>query len=496
MFKLSRSIIMLIAAIFILTSLISCSSDNQNNQENPANDSNVSNDKNNTTENVTEAPTEDLYKTDYLPEENYGGCDFTILTFEDGGSGTNLFIAEEQIGEVVHDALYKRNLTVEERFNIRIKGIGLGWGETPKAVQKSVNAGDHSYDLLVLHTLEACAPLLNNGLAYNWLKVPHVDLDKPWYEQSVRDLMEINGYLPYIVSDFNYGSYPYTFAMVFNKSFVQKYALENPYDLVRNGDWTLDKFGEMVKSISQDVNGDGMYDERDLYGLVTDDGIYPTNFTPAIGELFVRKTADNGLELSVYSEKHINLVNKLYDIYFVGNSTIVYKWDEPSPIPIEDNRSFIHTTTLSALPYMRSLDVEFGILPYPKYDKQQEKYLTSVDGRGTVLALPVDTVDLEKAGMIVEALSAESRRYVVPAYYDIALKHKDIRDEESGEMLDIIFAGRIYDLGYMYDSGICRILMPLIQKRSSDLTSLYEKDSGRWQRFYDKIAEKYAAALN
>ena len=42
---------------------------------------------------------------------------------------------------------------------------------------------------------------------------------------------------------------------------------------------------------------------------------------------------------------------------------------------------------------------------------------------------------------------------VIPAYYDVQLKTKIARDDESSEMLDIIFAGRKYDLGSIYDWG-------------------------------------------
>ena len=44
----------------------------------------------------------------------------------------------------------------------------------------------------------------------------------------------------------------------------------------------------------------------------------------------------------------------------------------------------------------------------------------------------------------------------VPAYYDVALTGKHIRDEDSAEMLDIILDGRVFDLGYIYNVGTSR----------------------------------------
>ena len=480
-----------IATAMILTFFISCSNNQSQSDTGKNDDVNV----NETTgDDGDPAPEIDLYSTDYLPEKDYEGYEFSILTFEDHISGTNMFIAEEQIGEVLNDALYTRNAVVEERFNVKIKGVGVAWGESSRLVDRSIKAGDQPYDLLLLHAVDSCASLLNNQCVYNWQNVPGIDLGKPWYNQSISDLVEVNGYLPYIVSDFCYGSYPFTYAMVFNKRYVSDYNLENPYDLVRSGDWTLDKFTEMIKMFSEDVNGDGKFDVNDSYGYVTDFWLYNANFIYSTGNLCAQKTADGQIELTLYSEKLTSLIEKLYDICYEGNNTFQYDIYAPCTLPIDQNRSFIQSLWLYDLPSMRGMDVEFGILPCPKYDKQQENYLTSVDARGGVLALPANTVDIERSGAITEALSAESRRYVVPAYYDVSLTVKDARDEESKEMLDILFAGRVYDIGYIYDSGAYWLMTNLLQQKKTNFASEYEKNEASYQKHYDKIAEQYNIA--
>jgi len=199
----------------------------------------------------------------------------------------------------------------------------------------------------------------------------------------------------------------------------------------------------------------------------------------------------------LYNEKSVRLVETLYDIIYVGNNT--YRFDYANSldtvIPIDQNRTFIQSLWLYDLPAMRSMEVDFGIIPYPKYDKQQGKYYTYADARGSVLALPVNSPDVEKIGVIVEALSAESKRYVVPAYYDIALTQKDIRDEESREMLDIIFAGRVYDIGYMFDSGLAWSISILLNEKKSDLTSSYEKNEAKYKKYYDGILKTYQDAV-
>lgn len=94
---------------------------------------------------------------------------------------------------------------------------------------------------------------------------------------------------------------------------------------------------------------------------------------------------------------------------------------------------------------LRNMDADFGILPYPKYDEAQKDYLARIEGI-ELTGVPV-TADTEFVSAIMEAMASESATTVVPAYYDVALKTKMTRDNDSAEMLDIIFENRVFDLG-------------------------------------------------
>ena len=65
-----------------------------------------------------------------------------------------------------------------------------------------------------------------------------------------------------------------------------------------------------------------------------------------------------------------------------------------------------------------------------------------VDGSHDILAVPITATNLERTGIITEALSAESYKRVIPAYYETALKTKYARDDESVQMLDMIANSR------------------------------------------------------
>ena len=53
----------------------------------------------------------------------------------------------------------------------------------------------------------------------------------------------------------------------------------------------------------------------------------------------------------------------------------------------------------------------------------------------------------EPVGLILEALTRDSENSVVPVYKEILLKSKYARDQGSSDMLDIIFASAVYDIG-------------------------------------------------
>ena len=61
------------------------------------------------------------------------------------------------------------------------------------------------------------------------------------------------------------------------------------------------------------------------------------------------------------------------------------------------------------------------------------------------------TANPEKSAAILQAIAYYSKEEVIPAYYDICLTGKSLRDDESSEMLDIIFGSWKMDLADAYN---------------------------------------------
>jgi hypothetical protein len=100
------------------------------------------------------------------------------------------------------------------------------------------------------------------------------------------------------------------------------------------------------------------------------------------------------------------------------------------------------------------MDTEFGIIPYPKYDKEQIEYMPHTAGIFLpIVCVPKTNADTENTGLFMEAFAYEGNKTIVPAFYENILKGKTARDDESVEMLDYIYNNIRYDTGNVFNLG-------------------------------------------
>jgi len=112
-----------------------------------------------------------------------------------------------------------------------------------------------------------------------------------------------------------------------------------------------------------------------------------------------------------------------------------------------------------------------------------------------MLGVPKSVSDPERASVIMEALAAESRYTLFPAYYDITLQRKFTRDDESAAMLDIIFGTTVYDTGAAYNFGnIWHEMSGLCGKESRGFVAFAEKYEPKVQTAIDKLVSNVEAS--
>lgn len=492
--KLKPAVSLSLILCMLLPVFASCSESKQNTDA-PSTDNTVSSPES-SEQAETEAESEERLYPD-LPDITYDGADFTIYCSSNAeyGSVKDDFTAEEYTGEPINDARYTRNLAIESKYDVKINVIqanSVGEGEGTNTIKQTVTTGDNAYDLAMLAGYSTCNLACDNFLL-DLNSVEYLDLEKPWWDQRANSDLNIGGKLFFTTGDISTADNEATYCIMYNKNMAQDYQITaNPYDMVREGTWTIDNYAQMISGVSSDIDGNGIYDDNDRYGvLIWDDSIMGVINGSGVK---CASVVDGQITLTLYSERTVDVLEKYFAFALDKQTSYAYQrsnWDDKLLVTMfQDNQALFIQQLLQLIPKLREMDADFGILPYYKYDEAQETYYNTVGSWHSVfLCFPKVQEDVERNGIITEALAAESKYTVTPAYYDVTLKEKVSRDQDSADMLDLIFETRVYDLGWYYQiGGYTESVMHLFRNYRNDFSSMYSKS--------EKMAKKAVERLN
>jgi len=438
---------------------------------------------------------------DELGERDLGGYELRVMVSEAGGRSNTVWV-EGLSGDVVDDAVFMRNAAVEDRFNCKITMAAeyQNYSKLSPLVTNSVTAGDDAYDLLSFHVV-GLGQLALNDYFYNWYDVPYVDFSKPWWSDSTVNDLTYNNICPIAIGDMALSALSAAYCVFYNKKLGEDYDFPDLYELVDDGKWTIDRAVELTKGIYQDINGNGTVDKQeDLFGYVSDSY---SNFAAYLWSFDNPIFTKNGdvLEYTYKTEKIGAIVSKLCEVFsqydgIQHDKTHVNPEGRGSNDYGRDQFAKGHAVLSNgyismSLTHFRELQDEYGILPYPKWDEAQENYYTMSDGNHEALAIPRTVQNIDAVGTITEAMCAESYKILVPAYYDVALKVKSTRDEQSIAMLDRIVESRVFDFGFVYDAskGASFIIQDLINSNRDNFESTYAKREKAITRHYNTVIE-------
>ena len=371
----------------------------------------------------------------------------------------------------VETAIYQRNELIKELYGVEVTneaylayGSTNGTGNGFQKIYTNYMSGSADFDAAMIGTGDV-ANLAQNGILWDLSSLPHMDLSKEYWDQKANEDLAVAGKMFYTTGDIGVVDNIYTHALLFNKDLIEAYDLENPYELVKNDEWTLEKLGTLVKQVGQDVDNNGIYDEKDLYGLMIWNDPMVAMLAGA-GEKIATVNDAGEIELSLYSERVVNLYDTLQNIVFdqqhvynyqydnvTGKGANISTWDKNRFSVFNENRVVFNFGALSLVESHRDSEVDFGILPYPKYDTAQKDYGHVVSGFHTQFFCIPLTADPVRSSATAELLAYYGKQYLTPAYYEKTLCGKYVRDEESTEMLDIIFGSHVFDVGVYYDLG-------------------------------------------
>lgn len=268
--------------------------------------------------------------------------------------------------------------------------------------------------------------------------------------------------------------------------------LESPYKLVKSDNWNYEKMMSMIKNAAYDANGDGKMDSEDVWGFANNSGgVINTVFVSA-GQKYIQKDADDIPYLAINNERALNALSTTVDLMYENPDVL----DNASIMDgiFSSGRSLLHVQCLQIVKRFRSMDIDFGIAPNPKYDESETSYHQGMHPIGGAFSLPaaLEADELSIAAEIFDILARISSETLIPAYYEINLTNKLLRDEESGEMLDIILTSRSYDLMHPFNwAGLTDKFNALVAKGERSFVSVYEANAEKVNIAIEETVEKF-----
>lgn len=424
-----------------------------------------------------------------LPDKTYDGRDYIILSRTEN---EKQFFVETATGDILNDSFYERNIKVEDTYGVKIsvRLIDGSWDRRDayiNSIVASVMAGDGAFNLI-----DGYAAIIGSvvmaGCLYDLVTIPHLRPSETWWSSNIMEGLSINGKVYLTPGDITTTLYDNIHCIFFNRDAAEAYNLDDPYQVVIDGRWTYDKMLSMVSGIVQDLDGNNKYDKNDFFGCSFHDDLTFNNFLFAF-RIPVTVTGDDGYpEFNLDSEEIIDLIDTLTEFAYETEGVLYLKQDPTSSnIVFTSGQCILYPELLGYGSTLRDVEIEYGVLPYPKYSEQQDGYYTTSRDGSTLFGIPTDIADVAFTGHITEALCEASHAIVIPNYYNTVLKEKYLRDTESQIMIDIMRDGLSYDFGTVYAVQLERagfMVRDCVNNRTS-YSSYYAANIKKWEAALD-----------
>ena len=445
-----------------------------------------------TEDTVTE---EDTDINDGLPEVRYDGQSFRVLT-QETAHVNDIYCEDHDTGNSIHDAVRARNIDIEERFGIDLMVEVDNFGSVNSKIDRMVKSGSDEFDLCFVHMVTGASRAIDNDFV-PFEKLPYVDLSKPWWDRQIRNGFSIGSNLMMANGDISPTSFNITSCLYFNKTLFDRYDMEYPYELVRQGKWTLDKLYELTKDMTIDGDGDGVLDpksQRDTYCMSTWFYDVPYSLYYGSGGMLVSKDENDMPYYDPNIERDSAIYQKIYNIIINNNAYFETNLSDFSNVAkvFFDGRALFYDAKLESSEDLREMDNEYGILPIPKFSELQNDYYSFVNGATSMVCVPVTCKDLERASVVIEALASGAYKTITPVLYETYLKRKVTRDADSADMIEYIVRNRVFDMGYvnLFD-GIGSFVREMLTAKKTDVSYTFQKYKRKSQSDMEKLVESY-----
>ncbi len=452
-----------------------------------------------------EQETEDRSYMHDLPDDlDYGDEVIHILYADSNGRGDEL--VDDGSESVVSVAVHDRNLLVQDQLKVVLEMFPESDSTAVvNAMKQDINSGSGDYDIVANGTYLSVQPAME-GYYVNLTPLENIDTSKSYWTQGYNDMvtftdanMQFLASGPIAISMFRY-----MFFTIYNKQLFENNGLTDLYEVVKNNEWTLDYQYSVLADHSEDVDGNGVYDDKDFYGFVTGDIISVDPYAVATDVHLINKDAETGM-LRFNTEDVARLVDVCDKVQKIYNDQSTYVYSTATKDDVQHNFIISHfgegralmATTLFwqlELNFDNLSQLSYGIAPMPKFDTLQETYNSYVQDQVTcfgISAVVGDTERQEMCAAVLESMAYHSNRLVRPAYYETALSDRYMQDPQSGEVLEMIFDTLRFDFSSscsnIFTGCVIRDnLRPILSGSSNTISS----SATGWAKNIDRTLER------
>ena len=442
-----RMTALLLAALFLGASMVSCGESAANADQVPTADSAV---QTPAAEAVVEEPESATPNWDAVAKPDLGGMSIIATTNDFDSNFYNVLDWDELTGDNLKDAMYNRNRAVESALNCTFTVI---YGASTSVLEQSVAAGSGDVDFAYNLSSQG-GGLLQKGYLAPFNMLDNIDMTKPYWDQGAQKYLKILDKMYFGFVDFGFDHYDSLAVLFYNGAMVENYQLEDPHELVLENAWTIDKMEEQLAAVLTDKNGDGKYTlEDDIFGLMGREYWFQ-GFLNASGEYLVTwDDAEKNFSFNMMDDTFVQVSEAIMKIYTDNNEAVDYSDYDKGRIAFSDGRSLYYSRLLGDFRQLRENEDNYGIICFPRYAEASDDASYFVKNP-TTLYLPAVVCDsngdgkqdYDEIGIFLEAVGAYTYDTTLDIYIENTVIGKGVRDQKSADMVRLMMTNRSFDL--------------------------------------------------
>ena len=379
-------------------------------------------------------------------------------------------------GDIMNDTVYDRNHAVGERFGVTFSTEYMETYAMNDMVKNLVLTNNPEYDLVVQRGV-CVAQIYADGLFHSIDECTYIDINNPWWSKDSLESLALGNVKQFVVSDMLVLDKGASACVFFNQVVAEQYreVTGDIYETVRQKQWTLPEMIRICEGVAQDLDNDGRINgDNDLIACLSSDDPVHFLYTGA-GLRFMDHDETGHFEYLYGEEDSIIIHQEIFDTFlyapFFRNGYV-----DPCPIPkFEADEELFGIAVVKSTNNLRANKSDYGILPIPMFEDIQNRYYTEVSPHhDSLMCIPLSVKDLQFTGVMLEALAAEAYYTSYPTFFNVIINGRSVRDEESREMLKIIFETRVYDAGLVFDlDDFASQVLRLTAKESVNVAQVY-----------------------